>query len=179
MAARRLIIVLVLLLAASIAAASIAPDRTGKLVGIENDTSTEETSSSTSSTTSTSVPIDEVPVEPNGDRGEALNAHIEASERNPETVDALVGDQLSLTVAAKPPRSVAIPPLGLTEFAAEDAPARFDLLLREPGAYPITDGEDPAVILGRLRVRLPREDEPQDRGSRAEGQGRNDGRAGK
>ena len=45
MAARRLIIVLILLLAASVVAASIAPDRTGRLVGVDTttDTTTEET----------------------------------------------------------------------------------------------------------------------------------------
>ena len=179
MAARRLIIVLVLLLAASIAAASIAPDRTGRLVGVENDTSTDETTSTTTATTPAPVPIDEIPAGPQGDRGEALNAHIEALEKRPETVEGLVGDQLSLTVGASPPRSVAIPPLGLTEFAAEDAPARFDLLLREPGSYPITDGEDPGVILGRLQVRMPPEDAPQGgRGkSDADGRKRDGGKA--
>ena len=43
---------------------------------------------------------------------------------------------------------------GVTEFAAPNAPATFDLLLREPGRFPITDG-DSGRIVGRLVVREP------------------------
>jgi len=167
MAARRLIIVLVLLLAASIVAATVAPDRTGRLVGVtDTTTSTEETSTTTSTaetTTSTSTatstptptPAPAPAPAPTGDIGEALSARIDASVKEPETVRAAVGDQLALAVASTPPRSIAIPSLGLTEFAGEDAPAHFNLLLRAPGTYPITDGDDPGLILGRIVVRKP------------------------
>jgi len=169
MAARRLILVLVLLLAASILAASIAPDRTGRLVGIEADKTEEETTSTEATTTSTSTAEEATTStedEPGGAAaagagsadepatgGVALTRRIEASEKRPETVTALVGDQLSLSVGANPAREVAIPSLGLTDFAGDDAPARFDVLLRDPGLYAVTDAEDPAVILGRIRVR--------------------------
>lgn len=139
MAARRLIIVLVLLLAASILAASIAPKRTGRLVGVESTTTTTEETTSTAPAT-----------EPTG---VALHARIEASAEKPETVYALAGDQLALDVGSSPPRTIAIAAFGLTEFAGDDAPASFDLLLRKPGTYPITDAERPDVILGRLVVR--------------------------
>lgn len=140
MAARRLIVVLVLLLAASILAASIAPNRSGRLVGVENTTTSAE-----EETTST-----EPAAEPTGI---AVHARIEASAERPQTAYGLVGDQLALTVGANPPRTVEIAAFGLTEFAGDDAPARFDLLLREPGTYPITDAEQPDVTLGRLVVR--------------------------
>ena len=45
---------------------------------------------------------------------------------------------------------------GVTDFAAPNAPATFDLLLREPGRFPITDG-DSGRIVGRLVVHKPAE----------------------
>lgn len=148
MAARRLIIVLVLLLAASIVAATLAPNRTGRLVGV-TDTTTTESTTTTEQTTTAPAP------EPAAPAGTALSRRIDASVKHPETVNALVGDQLALAVGSDPPRSIAIPSLGLTEFAAEDAPAHFNLLLRAPGTYAITDGDDPSLILGRIEVRKP------------------------
>lgn len=168
MAARRLIIVLILLLGASVLAASIAPDRTGKLVGVDNgDTTTEETTTNESSTDSTTLtesttttteePIDpvEVPAGADGVRGEALQARIDASAKKPETVEAFVGDQLTLEVGSTPARTVAIVPLGLTEFAGDDAPARFNLLLREPGSFDVTDAANPNIVLGTVDVKVP------------------------
>lgn len=148
MAARRLIIVLILLLAASVVAASIAPDRTGRLVGVETttDTTTEET---------TTEEPPGVPETAKGEIGEEVREHIDASVKDPPTVRAFVGDQLTLTVSADPAREIAILPLGITDFAGTDAPAYFNILLREPGSYPITDGSDPGVVLGTLEVRLP------------------------
>ncbi len=154
MAARRLIIVLVLLLAASIVAATVAPERTGQIVGVTDTTTTGETTTATEQEpTTTTTPETTAPAptpEPSG--GVARSARIDASVKHPETVRAHAGDQLALAVGADPPRSIAIPSLGLTEFAAEDAPAHFNLLLRTPGIYAITDGDDPSVILGRIRV---------------------------
>lgn len=147
MAARRLIVVLVLLLAASILAASIAPDRTGRIVGVE-PTTTEQTTTTTAPTT-TVAPTTTAPPP----AGVALRARIEASASHPQTIRATVGDQLALTVGSNPPRTIAIPALGLTEFAGDGAPARFDLLLRDAGTFPITDAEHPAQILGRIEVR--------------------------
>jgi len=158
MAARRLIVVLVLLLAASIVAASVAPERTGRLVGVTDTTTTEETSTTTETTsTTTGEPaISTTPAPtPEPPDGVAISARIKASVKHPETVHGHAGDQLALAVGADPPRPIAIPSLGLTEFAAEDAPAHFNLLLRAPGNYAITDGDDPSVILGRIKVSPP------------------------
>jgi hypothetical protein len=46
---------------------------------------------------------------------------------------------------------------GVTDFAAPEAPATFNLLLREPGRFPITDG-DSGRILGRLVIDKPGRD---------------------
>ena len=148
MAARRLIIVLILLLAASVVAASIAPDRTGRLVGVDTttDTTTEET---------TTEEPPGVPESAKGAIGEVVRDHIDASVKDPPTVEAFVGDQLTLTVSSDPAREIAILPLGITDFAGTDTPAYFNILLREPGSYPITDGSDPGGVVGKLEVRLP------------------------
>lgn len=134
MAARRLLIVLVLLLAASIVAAALAPDRRTQLLP--------EESSTTTTTTSTAV-------EPTG---EMLARRIDASVEEPETVRASPGDQLALAVGVpdQPGRTIAIEEFGVTEFAAPAAPARFDLLLRDPGRFAITD--ERGEIVGRLVV---------------------------
>jgi hypothetical protein len=139
MAARRLLIVLVLLLAASIGAALLAPDRrsTSVLPG--------ESSSTTTTTTSTTA-------EPTG---QAISARIDASAKSPETVEAAVGDQLALSVgiAKGPGRVINIKEFGVTEFAAPEAPAHFNLLLRDAGEYAITDEHD--EVVGRIVVAEP------------------------
>jgi ABC-type glycerol-3-phosphate transport system substrate-binding protein len=136
-AARRLLIVLVLLLAASIAAAALAPDR--RSTGVPPG----QSSSTTTTTTTTSTP------EPTG---AAISARIDASTKDPETVDAAVGDQLALSVGVGdgPGRTVTIADLGLTEFAAPEGPAHFNLLLREAGAIAITDEQ--GDVIGRIEV---------------------------
>ena len=136
MAARRLIIVLVLLFAVSIAAAAIAPDR--RQLGSESESST---------TTSMDPEEESVDAPPGG----IVEARIRASAAKPETVRAGVGDQLALDVAAQTTLQVEIQPLGLLAAAAEGAPARFDLLLRAPGALPVTDALTDEVI-GRVLV---------------------------
>jgi hypothetical protein len=140
MAARRLLIVLVLLLAASIGAALLAPDRrsTSVLPG-------ESSSTTTTSTTSTTA-------EPTG---EAVSARIDASPKNPETIEAAVGDQLALSVgvAKGPGRTINIKEFGVTDFAAPEAPAHFNLLLRDAGEFAITDEND--EVVGRIVVAGP------------------------
>ncbi len=166
MAARRLIIVLILLLAASVVAASIAPDRTSQLVGVEpNDTEETTATTATDATTTedttgeaTTTAPEAAPQEtgaPEGAAGLGQSRRIEASVEKPETVRAVVGDQLALLIGSNPPRTVTILPLGVTAFAGDDAPARFDLLLREAGTYAVTDIDDPNVVLGRLQIREP------------------------
>jgi len=139
MAARRLIIILVVLFVLSIVAAMIAPDRRGGLIGGRSTSTTERT------TTTTTTTPDAQP------SGEALSKRIAASARKPETVSGTVGDQLELTVASARARAIEIPAFGVTEAAAPEAPAAFNLLLREPGRLPIRDA-DTGALLGRLEV---------------------------
>lgn len=135
MAARRLIIVLVVLFAISIAAAAIAPDRR----------TTIGESDETESTTTTST------LEP-GSPGSVVEASIVASSGDPETIEASVGDQLALEVVTERPLQVAIEPLGLVEDATPDAPARFDILLRQAGALAVSDAQRPGEVVGRIDV---------------------------
>ena len=146
MAARRLLIVLALLLVASVIAAALAPDRNRRGAG-SDDTSAQET-------TETTTP-EAIPSEPGGTLGDDFSDRIDASPKDPQTVEGFVGDQLALSVGSDLGRTITIAPLGLAEFAGPDAPAHFNLLLREPGTYPITAADDPAVILGRLVVAEP------------------------
>ena len=144
MAARRLIIVLLVLFGISVAAAAIAPDRQGGLIGASDSDST---STSSSSTTSTSPA-------PTTAAGETLTARIDASSARPETVEGFVGDQLELSVRSRNGQVIEIGEYGVTDFAAPNAPATFDLLLREPGRFPITDGDNGRIV-GRLVVHKP------------------------
>ncbi len=141
MAARRLIIVLLVLFGISVLAASIAPDRKGG--GLLSPPS----SSSTTSTTTAPPPPEAT--------GVALTARIKASAAMPETVKGFVGDQLELDVAGDRTIVLEIPHFGLTETAAPGAPANFDLLLRDAGAFEVTDIESGKVV-GRLVVREPK-----------------------
>jgi hypothetical protein len=142
MAARRLIIVLLVLFGISVVAAMIAPERKGG--GVLGDSSSTTTSSTTTTTAATPPPIS----------GEALTAKIDASTSAPETVKGFVGDQLALNVATERAREIEIPDFGVTESAAADAPANFNLLLREPGEIAITDAGT-GDIVGRLLVAEP------------------------
>jgi hypothetical protein len=144
MAARRLIIVLLVLFAFSIAAAMIAPERRGGLIGGSSPSSESTTTTSTSTETTTT----ELPP------GKAIHERIDASAADPETVKASVGDQLELVVASERSRAIEIPAFGVTETAAPDAPAGFNLLLRDPGRLAILDA-DSGELLGRLDVREP------------------------
>jgi len=147
MAARRLIIVLLVLFAFSIAAAMIAPERRGGLIGGSSSSSESTTSTSTTSTGATTTAA-ELPA------GEAIRERIDASATDPEIVKAVVGDQLELVVASERARAIEIPAFGVTESAAPDAPAGFNLLLRDSGRLAILDA-DSGELLGRLDVREP------------------------
>ncbi len=156
MAARRLIIVLLVLFAVSVVAAMIAPERRGPLLGDRSSSSTDSTTSSTTTTTTTEKPAEKLP------SGESLTARIDVSEAKPESVEAEVGDQLELIIGSGRAREIEIPAFGVTEDAAPDAPANFNLLFREPGRLPIIDA-DSGELLGRLDVSEPKA--RQDRGS--------------
>lgn len=148
MAARRLIIVLVVLFAVSIVAALIAPDRRGGLIGDRSTSSTETTTTTTTSTPETTRSTTTTGAVPSG---EALTTSIDASATEPERVRASVGDQLALVVGSERAREIEIPAFGVTEDAAPEAPASFNLLLREPGTLEILDADD-GKVLGLIEV---------------------------
>lgn len=148
MAARRLIIVLLVLFAFSIAAAMIAPERRGGLIGGSSSSSDSTTASTSTTSTEATTTTAELPA------GEAIRERIDASAQDPATVKAFVGDQLELVVASERARAIEIPAFGVTETAAPDAPAGFNLLLRESGRLAILDA-DSGELLGRLDVREP------------------------
>ncbi|MFN8112340.1 MAG: hypothetical protein U0R51_03985 [Solirubrobacterales bacterium] len=135
-----------MLFAISIVAAMIAPERRGPLLGDRSSSSTDSTTSTTTTTTEAKAP-DDLPA-----GGEALTVRIEASESKPESVEAFVGDQLELNVGSERARQIEIPAFGTTETAAPDAPADFNLLLRDAGKLPIIDA-DSGALLGRLDVK--------------------------
>lgn len=148
MAARRLILVLVVLLAISIAAAAIAPDRRGILAGDEEPTG---------QTTDTTQEAAEPRPAPSG---ELVVEKVTADPAEPETIRASPGDQLELSVDSARPIQVEIRALGLIDEATPDAPAYFNVLLRETGQLAITDA-DSGEIVGRI-VAGPAEDDKPD-----------------
>ena len=129
---------LVVLLAVSIVAAAIAPDRRSDLLRGGEETTEPEPAAAPE-------PPSPAP------SGEVLTRTIVASPMSPETVDATLGDQLSLRVEVGDTTEVQIEPLGMIETASPDDPALFELLLREPGALPVTTTGD-GKIIGRILV---------------------------
>lgn len=122
MAARRLVALLVALLVLSTVAATLVP---------VSETSDDETSSSTT-TTSTSTTEAATASDDLIERRLALDPDRETIE-----LEATAGDRLQLTVTAERTTEVRVDPLGLIRAVAEGAPARFDLILREPGTVSV------------------------------------------
>lgn len=128
MAARRLVIVMLILLGIStLAAALVDPPETG-----DDEAATEPP-----------------PSPPPG--GELIRKRIRAEERRPTVIRIEVGDQLDLTVTSGRADEVEIPALGLLQFVAPLAPARFDLFAREEGSYVIRLLDADRAI-GRIEV---------------------------
>ncbi len=82
---------------------------------------------------------------PNGD---SLEEKVAAGERRPQEISARRGDRLTLLVDVREPSEVLIRRLGESAFAVPNAPARFDLLLRDVGTYAVSlaDGTTVARI---------------------------------
>lgn len=116
MAARRLIAVMIVLLVMSSAAAALVPV-----------TPREETTSSTR----------EQQPEQQRSTGSLVVASLDAQTRRPAPIRAQAGDQLQLRVSAPVVETVQLRGIGATEDVDPDAPARFDVTLREPGTYPV------------------------------------------
>ena len=120
MAARRLVLVMLVLLLVSSLAAALAPVRPGD--------STTSSSATTTSSTEPATPAAE---------GRLVRAVIDADAKRPGTVRAAPGDQLQLRVDSRRVATVDIPGLGTAESVAPLAPARFDLLLIDPGEFAV------------------------------------------
>jgi hypothetical protein len=165
MAARRLIAVLLVLLVVSSLAAALAPE--ARRVDSTSSSSTTSTDSTAPDDT-TSAPDPTGPEADAGDEpaqapgGTLIERTISSDgppqpakgkgegegKGGPPTVAAAVGDRVALEVESKETTSIEIPDLGLLETAAPGAPARFDLLMRDPGSYPVRvmDGAIVATI---------------------------------
>jgi len=57
--------------------------------------------------------------------------------RSAGRVSVETGDRLTLVVEVDRPSEISIPDLGLAGFADPYAPARFDILPRDPGRFPV------------------------------------------
>jgi hypothetical protein len=114
-AARRLIVILLALLVVSSIAAALAPVRPS-----EDD----------QETTETTTPQPPPP-------GKLVRRTIDVGARKPATIALELGDELTLTVTSDRTAEIEIPGLGELDDADPDAPARFDLLPREPGGYEV------------------------------------------
>ncbi len=140
MAARRLIVVMIVLLLASSVAAALVPI---------------PESADEASTTTTTAPATA--------SGESRVRTLRADAEKPETIEVDAGDQLTLEVVGRAHDLVEIPALGELEDVDLGSPARFNLLLDEPGTYAVRLAE--AGLIGRIEVRQGR-GEPPDRPSR-------------
>ena len=115
MAARRLVIVMLMLLFVSTLAAALVPPPESD----EEDTATRAAAPTEQPTARTVVRT------------------LDAGSKRTETIRVATGDRLVLTVRSPRPAQVEIFGLGQLEDAAPESPARFDLLLDEPGEYEI------------------------------------------
>ncbi len=68
-------------------------------------------------------------------RNKPMNATFGPEANGRVSIEA--GDQLTLVVEVGQPSEVSIRGLGLTAFADPYAPARFDILPRDPGRFPV------------------------------------------
>jgi len=178
MAARRLIAVLVVLLVVSSIAAALAPEArrvtTTTTTGADT-TSTEPTAPNSQPGPDTSDPAEQKPAPaeeqlPAGilvERTISVEAGAGGAKQDanggksakPPAIEVAVGDRLALEVTSADTAEIEIPDFGLLETAAAGSPARFDLLLREPGSFPIRVVDGPTV--GEISVTEPVEASPQ------------------
>ncbi len=126
MAARRLVVVMLVLLFVSSLAAALAPVQ---------PTSEEPAPD----------PVVPAPITPIPQAGTLVEATVAADAEEAPTISVSVGDQLRLGVSGRRPGTVELVGLGPVEDFDRFAPAHFDVLLTEPGTYPVR-------LLGEGRV---------------------------
>lgn len=134
MAARRLVIVMVVLLLASSVAAWLVPIP---------EAARDESGSSTTTTAETREP-----------GGRAVERTLRSGARNPETIRLEVGDQLALEVVGQEHDLVEIEGLGRLDDVDAASPARFNLIVDEPGIYDVRLTQA-GVRVGRIEVAQP------------------------
>jgi hypothetical protein len=137
MAARRLVIVMLVLLGISTLAAALVP---GPDRGTPNSTGTIDGRPEGSTTNA-----------PPASHGSIVQRRLRISA-SPGTVAVRPGDQLRLAVSGPYGDEITIPAFGVTETIAPYAPARFDLLVAEPGSFPIVAAQSGRVV-GRIASR--------------------------
>lgn len=124
MAARRLLVVMIVLLVLSSLAAALIPP---------------PPHSSTTSTTSTSTTTHTTPApaEPAEQPGSQVRRTVSVAAKKPRDLVLQQNDQLALTVSSPRFTQVEIRGLGLVDDAQPGTPASFNILLAEPGSYPV------------------------------------------
>jgi hypothetical protein len=70
--------------------------------------------------------------------GRLIEASVQTGARRPETIRVRRGDQLELTVRSHIDGQVEIRRFGLIEDAGPGMPARFSLLMSEPGRFAVS-----------------------------------------
>lgn len=133
MAARRLVIVMVVLLLASSVAAWLVPIP---------EAARDESVSSPTTTAETRQP------------GRAVERTLRSGARRPETIRLEVGDQLALEVVGQEHDLVEIEGLGRLDDVDAASPARFNLIVDEPGVYDVRLTQA-GVRVGRIEVAQP------------------------
>jgi hypothetical protein len=136
MAARRLLIVMLILLGLSTLAAALVPQH-----NLRRETTTAVT---------TTQPAQTAPVAPPAGRTLAAQITVGTKKGPPVVAGPVcvkgkakcgppfhVGDQITLLVLSTFPTQLEIKQFGLISFATPQAPARFELLPREPATYGI------------------------------------------
>lgn len=83
--------------------------------------------------------------------GDSLTRTLRTNAGEPETIRVRVGDQLALEVVGQRYDLVEIPALGQLEDLDPQSPARFNLLLDEPGTYEVRLSRAQRLI-GRIEV---------------------------
>jgi hypothetical protein len=119
MAARRLLILMLAVLAVSTLAAVLFAPRPEPV----NTTATEHDDDDTASGPNTG--------------GRLIEVRVQTGALRAERVRLRPGDQLELTVRSRNDGQVEIPRLGLIEDAGPGMPARFSLLMSEPGSFAV------------------------------------------
>jgi hypothetical protein len=88
------------------------------------------------------------------DPGRAVERTLRSGARKPETIRLEVGDQLALEVVGQEHDLVEIEGLGRLDDLDTASPARFNLIVDEPGSYAVRLTEA-GTLIGRIEVSQP------------------------